>query len=586
MNNPTTHPMSCAIAPTYSVSSDRLSSPEGPVVSGAPEQPSRGTDPNWWRTAVVYQVYPRSFADADGDGVGDLPGITARLEHLADLGVDAVWLSPFYVSPQADAGYDVADYRDVDPVFGTLADADELVRRAHALGIRVVVDLVPNHTSDEHAWFRAAVAAGPGSRERSRYHFRDGRGPGGDEPPNDWRSVFGGIAWTRVTEADGRPGQWYLHLFDAKQPDLDWSNAEVWEEFRSVLRFWLDRGVDGFRVDVAHGLVKAEGLPDWPHGSTMLDGGERAPMWDQDGVHEVYRDWHRVLAGYDGDRMLVAEAWVRPLERLARYVRPDEMHQAFNFDYLLCPWRAADLREVVTGSLGRMEAVGATTTWVLSNHDVVRHASRLGLPPGTPRPHGIGADDTQPDEELGLRRARAFTLLTLALPGSAYLYQGEELGLPEHTALDADLRQDPAFVRTQGLELGRDGCRVPLPWEHDRPGFGFGPTGATWLPQPPSFARYAADVQRGVPGSTLELYRAALRLRRERGLGAGDLGWLDAPGDVVAFRNGATVVVANTGAAAVPLPAGAQVLLVSGDLATDTAGDPVLPPDTTVWLTA
>jgi alpha-glucosidase len=540
---------------------------------------------------VIYQVYPRSFADANGDGIGDLPGITARLGHLAELGVDALWLSPFYVSPQADAGYDVADYRDVDPVFGTLADADALVARAHELGIRVVVDLVPNHTSDEHPWFRAALVAGPGSRERSRYVFREGAGERGELPPNDWRSVFGGPAWTRVTEADGSPGQWYLHLFDAKQPDLDWTNREVWDEMEDVLRFWLDRGVDGFRVDVAHGLVKAPGLPDWDHGQELLHGansdGERPPMWDQDGVHDVYRSWRKVLDSYDGDRMLVAEAWVAPAERLAAYVRGDEMHQAFNFDFLVAPWRADDLREVITSSLAEMQRVGAPTTWVLSNHDVVRHTSRLGLPVGTPRPHGIAADDPQPDAEVGLRRARAATLLMLALPGSAYLYQGEELGLPEHTELDHAHRQDPAFHRTSGEETGRDGCRVPLPWQHDAPSLGFGPSDATWLPQPPSFRSYALDLQRDVPGSTYEMYRAALRLRRDHGLGVGELAWVDLPDagpDVLAFTSSRVLVVTNLGAAPVPLPSGAEVLLVSGDLATDASGRAAVPTDTTAWL--
>jgi alpha-glucosidase len=544
----------------------------------------------WWRSAVIYQIYPRSFADADGDGVGDLPGITSRLGHLAELGVDAVWLSPFYVSPQADAGYDVADYRDVDPVFGELSDADALLARAHELGIRVIVDLVPNHTSDEHPWFRAALAAGPGSPERARYIFRDGRGPDGALPPNDWRSVFGGDAWTRVIETDGRPGQWYLHLFDTKQPDLDWTCGDVWAEMEDVLRFWLDRGVDGFRVDVAHGLVKAPGLPDWDHDQEMIEGanadGERPPMWDQDGVHDVYRSWRKVLDGYDGDRMLVAEAWVAPADRLARYVRPDEMHQAFNFDFLVAPWRAADLRRVVTDSLAEMGSVGAPTTWVLSNHDVVRHASRLGLPVGTPRPHGIAAQDPQPDAELGLRRARAATLLMLALPGSAYLYQGEELGLPDHTTMPHDVRQDPAFHRTGGEEIGRDGCRVPLPWQHDAPAYGFSPAGRSWLPQPPEFAGYALDRQRGVPGSTYEMYRAALRLRRELGLGSGDLTWTEAGPDVVAFANGPALVMTNLGEEPVSLPAGAEVLLVSGDLVAGPDGRPAVPTDVTAWVRA
>jgi alpha-glucosidase len=542
----------------------------------------------WWRDAVIYQIYPRSFADATGDGVGDLPGITSRLDHVARLGADAVWLSPFYVSPHADAGYDVADYRDVDPLFGTLADADALITRAHELGLKVIVDLVPNHTSDEHAWFRAALTAGPGSPERDRYVFRDGRGPDGATPPNDWRSVFGGPAWARVTEPDGTPGQWYLHLFDRRQPDLDWTQPEVWEEFRDVLRFWLDRGVDGFRVDVAHGLVKDPDLPDWGEDQEMFGGlhdRPRAPMWDQDGVHEIYRDWRKVLEEYDGDRVMVAEAWVKPLGRLGRYVRPDEMHQAFNFEYLETPWRAADQREVIQASLDAMDEVGAPSTWVLSNHDVVRHATRLALPAAEQRPNGIGPDDPQPDPVLGRRRARAASTLMLALPGSAYLYQGEELGLPEHTTLPPEVRQDPTFRRTGGDVLGRDGCRVPIPWERDRPGLGFGPSGDTWLPQPPAYGPLAVDQQEGVEGSTLELYRRVLALRDRFDLGRGTLVWdaeLDG-GDVVAFTNGPVRVVANLGDTPVVLPEGPEVLVASDDL-TRVDGRPALPADETVWL--
>ncbi len=572
--------------------------------------PAPGTG-EWWRQAVIYQVYPRSFADASGDGIGDLPGITSRLDHLARLGVDAIWLSPFYRSPQADAGYDVADYRDVDPLFGTLADADALLERAHRLGLRVIVDLVPNHTSDEHVWFRAALAAAPGSPERARYLFRDGRGPAGAEPPNNWHSVFGGPAWTRTTDPDGTPGQWYLHLFDTRQPDLDWSNPEVGAEFEDVLRFWLDRGVDGFRVDVAHGLVKAPGLPDWDGEVSMIEGsdteeaspagptgaaaaddegstgaGHAGPMFDQDGVHEIYRSWHRVLAEYDGDRALVAEAWVEPLSRLARYVRADEMHQAFNFSFLTTHWAAGPLRTVVTASLAANDAVGAPTTWVLSNHDVVRHTSRLGLAEPGARPNGIGRDDEQPDEELGLRRARAATMLMLGLPGSAYLYQGEELGLPEHTSLDDDLRQDPAWWRSGYTERGRDGCRVPLPWHRDEPGFGFSPTGATWLPQPAAWAAYALDAQKDVPGSTYETYRQALRLRRDYRLGSGSLAWVQGLGtdrDVVAFTNREVLVLTNLGADDVPLPTGATVLHSSGPLATTEDGRSAVPTDTTAW---
>jgi alpha-glucosidase len=557
------------------------------TLTANPTAPGGGAA-EWWRTAVIYQIYPRSFADGDGDGMGDLTGITARLPYLAGLGVDAVWLSPFYVSPMADAGYDVADYRDVDPRFGTLADADDLLAEARRLGLRVIVDLVPNHTSDEHTWFQQALAAGPGTPERARYLFRDGRGEHGELPPNSWRSVFGGPAWTRVTEPDGTPGQWYLHLFDAKQPDLDWDNPQVREEFHDILRFWLDRGVDGFRVDVAHGLVKAEGLPDWDHDQELLDGaspdGQRPPMWDQEGVHAIYRGWRQVLEEYDGDRMLVAEAWVEPAERLARYVRPDEMHQAFNFEYLTSPWRAADLRSTVTRSLAANASVGAPTTWVLSNHDVIRHTTRLTLDADATPPNGIRADDEQPDERLGLRRGRAASALMLALPGSAYVYQGEELGLPEHTTLPDDARQDPTWFRHEGAVAGRDGCRVPIPWHADEPAHGFSPTGEAWLPQPESFSQYAADLQDGVEGSTLELYRTALELRRELGLGSGSLTWEQGYGeDVVAFRTDAAaagvLVVANLGAEPVSLPEGAEVLLASNDL--DEHGR--VPTDVTVW---
>ncbi|RKN08172.1 glycoside hydrolase family 13 protein [Streptomyces radicis] len=540
---------------------------------------------DWWRHAVIYQIYPRSFADSDGDGMGDLRGITARLDHLADLGVDAVWLSPFYRSPQADAGYDVSDYRDVDPLFGTLADFDALVARAHGLGLRVIVDIVPNHSSDEHPWFREALAAGPGSPERARYMFREGRGPGGDLPPNNWRSTFYGPAWTRVTEPDGTPGQWYLHLFDSKQPDFDWGNEEVRAEFDDILRFWLARGVDGFRVDVARGLVKAEGLPDHPveyqHSGHPAPDGSRTPLLDQPGVHEIYRRWRAVLDAFGPGRVLVAEAHLRPPSRLAAYVRPDEMHQAFNFEYLDCPYRAADLRLVIQESLDAYGAVGAPATWVLNNHDDVRHVSRFGLPTGTPTDDGIGPRDPQPDLALGARRARAATGVMLALPGAAYLYQGEELGLPEHTGIPDEARQDPIFARSGGRAAGRDGCRVPLPWRNGEPAYGFSPTGRTWLPQPADWGPYAVESQRGVEGSSYELYRAALALRTKHNLGAETFHWVELPGaadEVIAFRVGDILVVATVGDAGVRLPAG-EVVLATGPLTSDT-----LPPDTTVWL--
>ncbi|MVO83960.1 DUF3459 domain-containing protein [Streptomyces sp. p1417] len=557
---------------------------------------------DWWRDAVIYQVYPRSFADSDGDGMGDLPGITARLPHLRRLGVDAVWLSPFYSSPQADAGYDVADYRVVDPVFGTLADADELVRRAHALGLRVIVDIVPNHCSDRHEWFREALAQGPASALRDRFHFRPGRGPQGELPPNDWESVFGGPAWTRTTDPEGTPGDWYLHLFAPEQPDFDWEHPAVRAEFRSVLRFWLDLGVDGFRVDVAHGLIKAAGLPDVGHAEQVkLLGAAPVPYFDQDGVHEIYRDWRVLLDGYPGERVAVAEAWTPTVERSALYLRPDELHQAFNFAYLTTGWDAAALRAVIDRSLDAMNTVSAPATWVLSNHDVVRHTTRL-------------ADG---DPARGLRRARAATLLMLALPGSAYLYQGEELGLPEVTDLPDEVRQDPAFFRGSGQEGTRDGCRVPLPWSGTRPPFGFGPAedGPSWLPQPADWGRLTVEAQEGDPASTLELYRAALALRRDHpALGAGrSVQWLAAPEGVLAFRRTAAdagraadgagtdragggaqgiVVTVNLtdGPVTVPCP-GTAVLssLKSRVPAADLAGsgsDVVLPPDSTVWWAA
>ncbi|GGQ10854.1 hypothetical protein GCM10010215_39860 [Streptomyces virginiae] len=692
---------------------------------------------DWWRDAVIYQVYVRSFADSDGDGIGDLRGVRSRLPHLARLGVDAVWLTPFYVSPQADGGYDVADYRAVDPLFGDLADADELVRAAHELGLRVIVDVVPNHTSEQHPWFRAALAGEPGARER--YLFRRGRGSDGSLPPNDWESIFGGPAWTRVAD-----GEWYLHLFAPEQPDLDWTHPEVTAEFDSILRFWLDLGVDGFRIDVAHGMVKADGLPDIGRGAqATLIGAEPLPFFDQDGVHEIHRSWRRLLDSYEGARIGVAEAWAPSSERLALYVRPDELHQAFNFRFLNCPWDPAAMRTVIDESLSATTAVGAPTTWVLSNHDVVRHVTRYG---GGPR---------------GLARARAAAMLMLSLPGSAYLYQGEELGLPEVSDLPPASRQDPAFRRgrrqqipvpagapapgpatpgiiaprpgepptrpgagigngpeadagpapeqplapqahaptqpqagastgpapeTQGqtgagpapepqlppqandptrpetgsgtgsqaggagagtrpqaatdcgpapeaqgqtgpeaeagigpqaqaccrpqAETGagagpdlltapeaegqdglRDGCRVPIPWAGAEPPYGFGPAGS-WLPQPPEWAGLSVAAQTGDPHSTLELYRAALELRRAMpGLGAPGAGpspdpsgmrWLPSPDGVLLFTRPGFACTLNTRPEPVELPAPGRPVLSSAPVETD--GRTVrLPPDSCTW---
>jgi len=538
----------------------------------------------WWRSAVIYQIYPRSFADASGDGIGDLRGVSAHLDDLQSLGVDAVWLSPFYRSPQNDAGYDVADYRDIDPLFGTLADFDQMLAAAHARGIRVIVDLVPNHSSDRHVWFQEALSDSPGGAARARYIFREGRGEHGELPPNNWESMFGGPAWTRIAD-----GQWYLHLFDATQPDFDWTNPEVQEEFRSILRFWLDRGVDGFRVDVAHGLIKADGFPDHiitAETETLGEHSDHAPYWGQEGVHEIYRDWHRVLAAYDGDRALCAEAWLPTVDETALWVRADEMHQAFNFPYLTTGWDAAALREVVSESLRAYSAVGAPSTWVLSNHDVVRHASRLAMSAENPPGHGVGpASIGQPIPDLGLRRARAATTVMLALPGSAYLYQGEELGLPEVVDLPDAARQDPTWFRTDHERYGRDGCRVPIPWTSDAPAYGFSPTGASWLPQPEAWAGLARSAQEADPDSTLWLYRTLLATRQAERLGTGELEWLAGYGEhVIAFRvaaegRAAVTVIANLGEDPITLPRGTVLV------ASEPFDGAELPADTAVWLT-
>ncbi|MEX5296029.1 glycoside hydrolase family 13 protein [Kocuria sp. CPCC 205268] len=547
----------------------------------------RDQEPKWWRSSVIYQVYPRSFRDLDGDGVGDLAGITAELGQLAELDIDAIWLSPFYPSPQLDGGYDVSDYCDVDPAFGTLADFDALVAAAESHGVKVIIDLVPNHCSHEHVLFRQALTAGPGAPERELFVFRDGRGGSGELPPNNWQSHFGGPAWTRVTEADGRPGQWYLHLFDSSQPDFNWDHELVRQEFDRVLRFWLDRGVAGFRVDVAHALVKAEGLPDW---DGRADGGSipgypftDAPMFGQPQVHDIFRRWREVLAEYPGERILCAEASVDPLHRLADWVRPDQMHQTFNFSYLAAPWDAAELRRIITSSLEAFDAVGAPTTWVLSNHDVVRHTTRLALTEDDPRPgDGRGPEDEQPDHVLGTRRARAASLLMLGLPGGVYLYQGEELGLPDHTTLPHDVRQDPTYHRTGGDRLGRDGCRVPLPWTSTGASLGYSPTGEAWLPQPAGWAQLSREAQREDPASTLSLYRTALALRRAHGLGSGSLAWAeDLSGrDCLGLVNNDVLVLLNTGSAPVELP-DLPILARSGPR---TSSPHILAPEECVWL--
>jgi alpha-glucosidase len=524
-----------------------VSGPGAPYLSGG----------DWWRSAVFYQIYPKSFADGNGDGVGDLIGVRNRLDHLQQLGIDAIWLSPFYTSPMADGGYDVADPTDVDPMFGTLDDFDALVADAHARGIKVTVDIVPNHFSDQHPWFRQALAAGPGSPERARFIFRDGKGPDGAEPPNNWPAMFGGPAWNRVPD-----GQWYLHIFAPEQPDLNWDNPEVSAEFERVLRFWMDRGVDGFRVDVAHSMAKPAGLPDMdltnytgPH--TQLDPDLR---FDQDGVHEHLRMFRRVIDEFP-HRMAVGEAWVPDDARLARYVRPDELHLTFNFRLVLAPWSAQDFTEAIDGSLQAMAGVGAPCTWVLSNHDVVRHTTR----------YGGGA--------LGQARGRAAALITLSLPGAAYLYNGDELGL-ENVELPDEVLQDPTWERSGHTDRGRDGERVPLPWEGDEPPFGFSSGSRTWLPMPAEWSAFTVEAELANPASTLWLYRRALQLRRELpDLHGSSFAWLQAPEGCLAYRRGSNLVVAlNAGDVPVELPPG-EVLLSSSVIEADK-----LPANTAVWL--
>jgi alpha-glucosidase len=540
---------------------------------------------DWWRGASIYQIYPRSFADANGDGTGDLAGVRSRLPYLAALGIDAVWFTPWYPSPMADGGYDVADYRAIDPRFGDLAEAEGLIRDALRHGIRTIIDVVPNHISDQHAWFRAALAAGPGSLERERFWFRDGAGADGSEPPNRWVSEFGGPAWTRVVGADGGPEQWYLHLFAPGQPDVNWGHPDVVTEHEEVLRFWLDRGASGIRIDSAALLAKDPALPDLDEPA----GAGEHPYVDREDLQEIYRSWRKVAESYGPDRVLIGELWLPDAERFARYLRPGVLHSAFNFDYLASPWSAADLRRSITRTLSVHEGVGAPATWVLSNHDVTRPVTRYGR-----ADTGFAFERKRfgipTDPELGRRRARAAALLAMALPGAFYLYQGEELGLPE-ADIPRDRIDDPMHARSGGIDPGRDGCRVPLPWRGTEPPYGFSPeTVETWLPQPADWAGLTVAAQEADPGSMLALYRTALALRGSRDdLGAAgpgaDLAWLDLGPDALAFRRGPHLVsVTNFGD--MPLDvfsgflAGGTALLVSADL---EGG--LLPPDTTVWLT-
>lgn len=542
----------------------------------------------WWRDSVVYQVYVRSFADGNGGtgGQGDINGLRSRLGHIASLGVDAIWLNPWYLSPLADGGYDVADYRQIEPRYGSLADAEALIEECHELGIRVIADLVPNHTSREHVWFQEAIASPPGHPSRDRYVIHQGKGPDGNEPPTNWLSVFGGSAWQQLDD-----GEWYLHIFDTSQPDLNWEHPEVRDEFDAIIRFWLDRGIDGLRIDVAHGMIKDLDFPDLSAealGSfSLLEGDEPAahPFWDQDRVHEINRRWRAIFDEYD-DRMMVAEAWVHA-KSLPKYLRDDEYHQAFNFDLLETPWSAEAFTKVITDSLQAADAIGATTTWVLSNHDVVRHATRYGLPNDAKwRKWVLDGPHDALNQDTGDVRARAATLITMSLPGSTYMYQGEELGLPEVWDLPIDVLDDPIWFRSQGTpqaEKGRDGCRVPVPWETSGPSFGFGDE-APWLPQPAIFGELSVQAQENDPASMLALYRATIAARNAHFADGDTLTMVDMGADVLAYKRSSTrgndvTVIVNMSASPVALP--------DGDIVVSSAAQPLvgnLPTDTAVWI--
>jgi alpha-glucosidase len=532
----------------------------------------------WWRDAVVYQVYVRSFADQNGDGIGDLAGVLDRLPYLHDLGVDALWFNPWYPSPLADTGYDISDYRSIDPALGTLEEAERLIADARDLGIRTIVDIVPNHVSDQHPWFQEALSSPPGSPERDRFWFRPGKGADGELPPNSWQSIFGGSAWTRTQDASGAPGDWYLHLFAPEQPDLNWTHPDVWIEHEDVIRFWFDRGVAGVRIDSAALLVKDPALSEE---SEETAPGEH-PFTDRDQLHEIYRRWRAIADSYAEPRVLVGEVWLPDAERFARYLRPDELHTAFNFDFLACPWEPGPMRTSIDSSLAAHAPVGAPATWVLSNHDVTRPVTRYGRD-DTSFAFELKREGTPTDLQRGTRRARAAALLAMALPGSMYVYQGEELGLPEVEDIPAERRQDPMWLRSGGVDPGRDGCRVPLPWAGQRPPFAFSGEGADrpWLDLPDNWAPLTVEAQSVAATSMLNLYRSGLRLRRTNpALGDGDLRWLPSSDSVLAFARGEDFIcLVNFGPDPVDLPDGATVLLASNELEGGA-----LPYDSTVWL--
>ncbi|MFM8621190.1 MAG: glycoside hydrolase family 13 protein [Candidatus Nanopelagicaceae bacterium] len=538
---------------------------------------------SWWRDAVTYQIYIRSYADSDGDGIGDIKGIRSRLPYIKELGVDCIWINPWFQSPQKDHGYDVADYMAINKEYGTLDDAKALIKEAHDLGIRIILDLVPNHSSDLHEWFQAALKAKPGSKERERYIFRDGKGANGELPPNNWEAIFGGPAWERVPD-----GQWYLHLFAVEQPDFNWENPEVWQHFREIFRFWLDLEFDGLRIDVAHGMWKEKGLPDVDMAEVELLDRHYRPYWDQEEVHEIHRDWRKITNSYKHDPMLVSEAWAPTDQRTAMYVRPDELHQSFNFSFLTAKWEAKSLKQIIDKSMTEVVKVGAPPSWVWENHDVVRKTDRLELGLQN-KGKGIEkfGDPKKLNKERALMRARAATLLELALPGGAYIYQGEELGLFEVRDLPENRLEDPIWKMSGHTDRGRDGCRVPIPWTKDAAGaHGFSAdqsltTDKAWLPQSAGWGERAVDTQKGVAGSFFELVKQALKIRKsEPGLGDGEMNWLDSTDDVIAFqRPGKFACYVNFGAADVVIPYGAEVLVASAPLKGEH-----IPTDTAVWL--
>ena len=553
-------------------------------------------DKNWWRQAVIYQIYPRSFKDSNSDGIGDLKGITSKIDYLSSLSVDAVWLSPFYPSALADGGYDVDDYRDVDPKLGTLEDFDEMLAKLHEVGIRVFVDIVPNHSSNRHEWFKEAIASEPGSAARNRYIFRDGKGPNGELPPTNWPSHFAPSAWSHESTQGGKYNQWYCHLFAPEQPDFNWDNREVEEDFLKTLKFWADRGVDGFRIDVAHALKKdlSEPLKDQARYPDLVN---RKPgdniLFDRDEVHEIYKEWRHLFNQYDPPRVAVAESYV-PADRLALYASPEELGQAFNFELLDANFNAHEFKTVVDRAFIQAKSIGSSTTWCLNNHDQMRPATKYGLLPTVDRIRWKNsAGETNPlDEELGLRSAIAASMFIMALPGCTYIYQGEELGLFEVLGIPEDQIQDPQYLRNNKVDVGRDGCRVPLPWSSSGSSFGFG-DGGSHLPQPAWFAQKSIEVESKDPQSPLSIFRRALELRKGL-VTEEEMQWHET-GDasVLHFsRPNGWHCITNFGRGHFDLTGKGEIIHSSGPLAqagiflvhgVETSGND-LPPATTVWL--